>query len=445
MSGENIEVSVVMPVYNKENYLREALEVILKQTLRQLEIICVNDASTDHSLEILCEMARQDERIIILNHEKNQGAGPSRNEGLQKARGEYVCFMDADDIYKEDLFEKELDALRRNRADIAVVEIVNMYDGEEIPDIYYDGAELLEDCYSMKDCKENLLTKWRWLIGNKMYRREFVVKQKLEYQDIRAANDIYFYIMAFMTAEKIVHVGCETPMGYYRIGVGGQITSYRKATDVYMAFEKIYDEMQERNLWHSFYEYFYECFWGCIRGEWIRCKEDEINKESYMFLKQDGLERVGFRELAREQFRNQAVYDNLAKIYEMDYESLWFLNFDEILKRRGDRVEKVLKRLEKENKIIALWGAAYRGTVFLRHSMEKRWDIAAVIDSDVQKWGTKIEKWVVQKFDEAAGGVDAVIVLRNRFCKEIVQKIEEKRLTIEVINLEKILLEKYDE
>ncbi len=445
MHDGSVEVSIVMPIYNKDRYLKEALETIRRQTCRQIEIICINDASTDGSLDILQEMAQEDDRIIIINHEENQGAGASRNEGLYQACGEYICFMDADDIYRENILEKELKAIKRNYADIAVVEIVDFQDGERIPDIYYEGSERTEACYCMKDSQENLLSKWRWLPSSKMYRRRFILDQGLEYQCIRAANDVYFYIMAFMTAERIVHVGCDTPMGYYRTGITGQITSYRKAMDVYEAFEKIYHEMHRRGIWYNYYEYFYECLWGCIKGEWMRCVEDDINKESYMFLRNQGLQQVGFGELARGQFKNSYIFDCLTNIREMEYGSLWFLNFEEVLKRRGERIDKLLRRYEEENKAVALWGAAVRGSIFLRHSIEKGWNIAFVIDNDVRKWGAQIEKWVIHGLDEVSHQINAVIVLRDRFCAEIIQKIEEKELKIEIINLEKILLEEINE
>ncbi|MDR0522523.1 MAG: glycosyltransferase [Planctomycetaceae bacterium] len=95
-------ISVIIPVYNVEKYLRECLDSVLTQTLTDIEIICVDDGSTDRSLEILNEYARKDERIRVIS-QKNKGPGAARNAGLQLAQGKYVYFMDSDDTIDPDL------------------------------------------------------------------------------------------------------------------------------------------------------------------------------------------------------------------------------------------------------------------------------------------------------------------------------------------------------
>ena len=90
------KVSVIIPVYNVEKYLKQCLDSVVNQTLKDIEIICVNDGSTDNSLEILEEYAQKDNRIIIISQE-NQGQSVARNIALEKATGEYVGFVDSDD------------------------------------------------------------------------------------------------------------------------------------------------------------------------------------------------------------------------------------------------------------------------------------------------------------------------------------------------------------
>jgi glycosyltransferase involved in cell wall biosynthesis len=95
------KVSVIIPVYNAEKYLRKCLNSVVNQTLRDIEIICVNDGSTDGSLAILEEYAKKDSRIVVIN-QKNQGAGLARNKALKCAHGRYFVFMDPDDFYPND-------------------------------------------------------------------------------------------------------------------------------------------------------------------------------------------------------------------------------------------------------------------------------------------------------------------------------------------------------
>ena len=101
----NIKVSIIIPIYNVEQYLRECLDSVINQTLKNIEIICVNDGSKDNSLEILQEYEKKDKRIIIID-KKNSGYGHSMNVGINKATGEYIGIVEPDDYVKTNMFEK---------------------------------------------------------------------------------------------------------------------------------------------------------------------------------------------------------------------------------------------------------------------------------------------------------------------------------------------------
>jgi len=98
------KISVIIPVYNTEKYLKECLESIINQTLTDIEIICINDGSTDNSLDILNSYANSDKRIKVFS-QKNQGQGTARNYGMKIATGDYIHFMDSDDILELNTFE----------------------------------------------------------------------------------------------------------------------------------------------------------------------------------------------------------------------------------------------------------------------------------------------------------------------------------------------------
>ena len=101
-----INVSLIIPVYNTEKYLRVCLDSVIGQTLTSIEIICINDASTDSSLDILNEYAKNDTRIKITNLKENKGAAVARNTGIKQAQGEYIGFIDSDDFIDLDFYEK---------------------------------------------------------------------------------------------------------------------------------------------------------------------------------------------------------------------------------------------------------------------------------------------------------------------------------------------------
>ena len=100
----NPKVSIIIPVYNTEKYLRRCLASVCGQTLREIEIICINDGSKDISLEILKEYAANDDRIVVID-QKNSGVANARNNGLQRATAPYIGFVDSDDYIAPDMYE----------------------------------------------------------------------------------------------------------------------------------------------------------------------------------------------------------------------------------------------------------------------------------------------------------------------------------------------------
>ena len=111
------KISVIVPVYNVEPYLIECLESIINQTYRDLEIILIDDGSTDKSGDICEEYAKKDDRIIVI-HQSNQGSASAKNAGLRKASGEYLAFVDSDDFLQEDAYEFMVRQLEEYHADI---------------------------------------------------------------------------------------------------------------------------------------------------------------------------------------------------------------------------------------------------------------------------------------------------------------------------------------
>ncbi len=124
-------ISIIMPVYNVERYLEDSIESIIKQTYHNIEVICINDGSTDSSLEILESYAKHDSRIRIISQE-NHGASSARNAGLKVATGEYVYFFDSDDTLKEDTLKLIIDEFNRYQSDIVLFDGTTIYETTEL-------------------------------------------------------------------------------------------------------------------------------------------------------------------------------------------------------------------------------------------------------------------------------------------------------------------------
>ena len=207
-----IKVSVIMPVYNAETYLEEAIECLICQTLKEIEIICVDDGSTDRSLEILEEYSKRDDRIKIL-HQRNLYAGVARNNGLKQANGEFVIFLDSDDLFERGLLEKTYKQGKKVNADIVLFggECFNVDNGEhkERPDFLRKEYIGDKSVFSRKDIPEkifNITTPCPW---TKLYSRKFIEREKLQFQELQHTNDAFFVLLSLALANKITYICAE--------------------------------------------------------------------------------------------------------------------------------------------------------------------------------------------------------------------------------------------
>ena len=204
---DKIKVSVIMPVYNAYEYLRTAIEGVLAQTLSELELICVDDGSTDRSIDILKEFKEKDSRVRVLT-ENNAGPSWARNKGLSRARGKYIIFLDADDIFEPELLEKLCELAERDELDIAITEFDNYnmkrqsFERKIRPDredIFKDGAIISKATHpdDIFQCTENY-------VWNKLFRASFIKSRALAFnQDLRVFEDVYFIMTAFALADRI--------------------------------------------------------------------------------------------------------------------------------------------------------------------------------------------------------------------------------------------------
>ena len=125
-------VSIIIPVYNVEPFLRECLDSVVSQTLRTIEIICVNDGSSDGSLDILQEYADKDKRIKIVDKKINEGLSTTRNVGMSFAAGKYLLFVDSDDYVDNDLCRKAFECAEKNRAELVIYDFAVFHSAQDL-------------------------------------------------------------------------------------------------------------------------------------------------------------------------------------------------------------------------------------------------------------------------------------------------------------------------
>lgn len=205
---KNVKVSIIIPVYNTEKYLEKCLDSVVNQTLKDIEVICINDGSTDSSLEILEKFANKDNRIKIFNT-NNNGAGAARNIGLQNFNGEYVIFMDSDDWIRENTHEILYNFAKSNDSDMVMFKMIN-YD-ESKNNFYKDYVYELEplenfhngEIFHHEDIDPSQLFSIATGTVNKFYKSSFLQKINAQFPEGYIFEDNPFFFNNLFNAKKI--------------------------------------------------------------------------------------------------------------------------------------------------------------------------------------------------------------------------------------------------
>ena len=191
----NIKISVIVPVYNAEKYIHDCLDSIVNQTLNEIEILLINDGSTDDSLRIIKSYEENDSRIIVFD-KKNEGAGPTRNFGIKTAKGEFISFMDADDFYpSNDVLEKLYLISQKEKCRIVGGKrIRKMEDGSLSYDP--DTIEIFGQRISPKGIMMYKDYQYDYGYTQFIYNREMLVENNLFFPSYRRYQDPPFFVKA---------------------------------------------------------------------------------------------------------------------------------------------------------------------------------------------------------------------------------------------------------
>lgn len=244
-----IKVSVIIPVYNVEKYLRQCLDSVVNQTLKEIEIICVDDGSTDTSPEILEEYANNDSRIKIL-HQRNRFAGVARNTGFGHAKGEYVIFWDSDDYFVLDALEKMYIYAKEHDAEICICDAQDFDDetGKKLSHPYLKKPFPEEEVFNIETYKERIFTFTAPVPWNKLILRELLVREQIKFPDLKYVEDAVAIVTAIACAKKIVLY--HEKLIFYRVNRQGSLMSnYGERKDsVFLAYEQLKEELDKRGL-----------------------------------------------------------------------------------------------------------------------------------------------------------------------------------------------------
>ena len=243
------KLSIILPIYNVEKYLNKCIESIINQTLDDIEIICIDDKSTDSSLDILKDYAQKDKRIKVITLTKNQGQGIARNIGINLAKGEYLGFVDPDDWIDNEMYQTMYNQAKKLNSDIVICNYLfyKEWNNKIKPAQFYKRAisESKSININIKP-KENIdksIIYQTLLISpcycwNRIYRTDLIKSNNLRFTSDRCFEDVMFILKTHIIAPSISCV--EEPYYTYRLRQTSTLGSYEKR---YISLIKVIDEI----------------------------------------------------------------------------------------------------------------------------------------------------------------------------------------------------------
>lgn len=238
-----MDLSIIVPIYNVEKYVRTCIESIYKQELNEknFEVIIVNDGTTDRSMEVIADIIRQHSNIIIIEQE-NQGISVARNNGLVKAKGEYILMIDSDDFLIDNRVSFLLEKALETKAEVVTAEYLQM-NNEEI-EVFLSGSiqNKIEDIVIEEHTGEDFLKEYYCRnVWRNLYRKEFLQSKNIFFIPGITAQDVPFANECYLKAKKCLNI--QWPFIIYRWGNSTQTTmffSLKKALDLCLVIQKIW-------------------------------------------------------------------------------------------------------------------------------------------------------------------------------------------------------------
>ena len=337
-----VKISVLIPVYNVEEFLQDSISSLLEQTFDDFELICVNDGSKDNSLKILNDFAKKDSRVIVIDKE-NGGCGSARNRALDEANGEFVYFFDPDDYILPNAFEELYNNITSNNSDLVLFKIAWFMDGEPVDysnplfdfDNVFKNVDFNNFTFTYKDVEGHILNSG-FAPWSKLYRKSFLDS----YDDFRfdldvAFDDVPFHVKSMLRAQKISFA----PDYYYHY-------RYANPNSVNNTSSNGVDIMKIVDIVEKFIKK--EGYFNELKDEFYYFKLNQItmymissNSEEYFQLAKTNLKEININDLTH-------IPEFLLKKYYWILESNTFEEYK--LKNEIDELKSDITNLNKKNK-----------------------------------------------------------------------------------------------
>ncbi len=410
-----------MPVYNTGNYLIESLESLRGQTFADFEIICVDDASSDpKTIQILNEYQEKESRLSVIHLSINVGAGEARNIGFLRAVGEYVIFLDADDIYCKDMLRKMYNKIVEEKADVCHCGFW-IFDDDDDKKIHRS-----ERRPSLYDAKEDF---FKLAINNpwtKLCKTSFLRSNNIYFQSLPSCNDVFYSCMVYLKGKNCCV--CDDLFVAYRMHTKGQISSRRNNMDYFKAMQLVLQSIEDEEQSTQYIKQILVIIFR-FGLYFIRTETDASKRKLYYEV----IKRIiwNYKDI---QFQEECYNYYYAYFSQDGHEEDSILEIFDFYTQLNVNISKI-ENLRKYQKII-LYGNGKRGEAFQKLCGSKRYNLIGVADSanvhigsetyygypivhtnEVERLADVIVACNTEVFNYINGQYDLPIINLQMFCK----------------------------
>ena len=351
-----VKVSVIVPVYNAEMYLKKCLNSILEQTFTDFELICIDDGSSDASLKILTEYAQKDSRIRIFE-QNHEGVAAARNWGIKLAQGEFVQFLDADDYFEKDLLEKMLIRVDKYNADIVVCSYRKVDDEGNVVESKNPNSPInldripLETPFTWKNFKNDIFNLLTPIVWNKLIKKSLILDNDIKSPKTRVASDIAFSHSCLAVAKNIVVFDDE--LINYRFNCAGSIATMRsKCTiDVVHSCQALKEFLIKQGLFLELEKAFINAYKNHLRWDIGLCSDEEYKNFLGAFKLAEPDWKLYSSALKKDYITKEFLYDFIGEKKVMLWGASFFIQ--SVLKNEKSPNPNILGFVDKNE---ASWG-----------------------------------------------------------------------------------------
>ena len=313
---ENIKISIIIPIYNASKFLEKCIRSIMEQDFRDIEIICVNDGSTDNSLEILNKLSKEDSRLKIID-KKNEGASKARNIALEVARGKYCLNIDSDDWIEQGYIKALYERAEKDNLDITISNIIFDYFNDSSKNYILNDLEILDEKMISGEEYINIFLKnnfygYTW---NKLIKTELYKKNNLKYNEkIFMMEDVEMILKLAKIGKKIGKVNKAFYHYIQHQTNGSKKISLKRIEDMQRCYEELFIYFKKDKI------ILFELEKRCLNSifHFLKCSFDLKNDIKYKIFQKEYLEKskkTPFLKIQKGDIKMEIIYRNILKVF----------------------------------------------------------------------------------------------------------------------------------